>query len=227
MMSRTTGILSLLLMAAGITSCTLVDRAVRAIPVPHRLPRLSDVAEIVPGMKVKDSASSDDPEVPFDVRSTLGYGHTLRFAVYEGVHSTKKLWDGVVMVDEQGVITVKDVGSARIGGRTPAEARTMIASIFRAAGRAAAHLNVHLISIENTPLLAVDGDVKKAAVLLSYKGLTVRDVLQQAGGRVSRNVARAVYVTRNGQRSFYANEANAQERVAPMPGDIITFSPDL
>jgi hypothetical protein len=203
----------------------MVDRAVRSIPVPHRLPRLNDVAEIVPGMSVKDSASSDDPEVPFDVRSTLGFGHTLRLAVYEGVQSPKKLWAGVLMVDQQGVITFKDVGSARVGGRTPLEARMMIASVFRSAGRAAAHLNVQIISIENTPVLAVDGDVRQPSVLLCFKDMTIRDVLQQAGGRVSKTMARAVYVTRNGQRSFFSNEANAQMKL--LPGDVVTFSPDL
>ncbi len=205
----------------------MLDSAVRSIPIPKRLPRLNDVAKIVPGMKEKDTVGSNDPEVPFDPSGKLAAGHTLRLAIYEGLRSPKKLWSGLVMVDESGLIQFDDIGSARVGGHTLNEARTMIAAVFRTAGRAAAHLHVQVISVENTPLLAVEGDVQRPLVTICYKNMTVRDALMLAGGRASRGGATAVYVTRNGQRSFFATEASAQERTDLQPGDIVFFSPDL
>ena len=69
------------------------------IPMPS-FSTLKKITNILPGMPGRDTASADDPKVPIKARGTLGYGHTLRLHAYEGTRSPKRIFNGVVMVDE-------------------------------------------------------------------------------------------------------------------------------
>ncbi|MBL9142290.1 MAG: SLBB domain-containing protein [Verrucomicrobiaceae bacterium] len=207
----------------ALSSCTMIDSAVRSIPTPT----ISGVANMIPGLGSGDSTGSDDPKIAFAPHLPLSPGHTLRLAVYDGSRTAKKLYEGVVMVDSAGIIEFKGIGSARIGGRSAADARAAIESVFRAAGRAGSRVHVHLISIENMPLVAVEGDVARPVVLELQKGLTVSLAVSFAGGRVRNSVARSVYVSHEGLRRFFVTEAAANDKVDLEPGDIIQLSPDL
>jgi len=207
----------------ALASCTMIDSAVRSIPTPT----LSGVTNMIPGLGAGDDVGSKDPLVQFAPDLPLGPGHTLRVAVYDGARTARQLFDGLVMVDERGVIEFSKIGSAKVGGRTPAEARVMIESVFRAAGRAGSQVHVHLISIENTPLVAVEGDVARPVVLALWHRMKVSDAIAQAGGRPARSIARSVYVSHAGVRQFFPTEALAIGKTKLQAGDIIRLSPDL
>lgn len=207
----------------ALASCTSIDSAVRSI----RPPKLSDVTNMIPGLGPGDSTGSKDPLVQFAPHLPLAPGHTLRLQILEGSRSVKKLYEGLVMVDEGGVIEFKGIGSAKVGGHTAAEARSMIASVFRAAGKAGSSVHVHLISIENTPLIALEGDLARPVVLPLQDKLSVSYAILYAGGRPRGSVARSVYVVQEGQRRFFVTDYAADKKVKLQPGDIIQLSPDL
>ena len=203
-------------------NCTMIDSAVRSIPTPT----LTGVTNMIPGLDAGDSVGRKDPLVQFAPHLPLAPGHTIRLAVYDGSRTAKQIFEGLVMVDERGVIEFKGVGSARVGGHTVSDAGTMIESVFRAAGRAGSRVHVHLISIENTPLVAVEGDIARPVVLPLQEGLSVSLAIQFAGGRLRNSQARSVYISHEGQRRFFVTEA-AADRVKLHPGDVIQLSPDL
>ena len=207
----------------ALASCNSIDSAVRSL----RPPKLSEVREIIPGLGAGDSVGSKDPLVQFAPHLPLAPGHTLRLSVYEGTRTATKIFEGLVMVDEQGIIEFKNIGSAKVGGHNVSDARAMIASVFRAAGKAGSRVHVHLISVENTPLISVEGDVARPVVLPLQKGLSVSLAISFAGGRRPGSFARSVYVSHEGQRSFFVTEAAANEKVKLHAGDIIQLSPDL
>lgn len=212
-------------------SCVLWKGMIDAIPTGSDLkklhvPTLHDMKQAVPGLG-DDSVSGDDPLVGFDTAHTLGYGHTLRLEVCDGTRSMKQLWKGLVMVDQQGVITLGDFGSARVGGRSIPQAQDMIASIFLQSGHTASQVQVHVISVENTPIITVNGDVRAPVALPLWKGITVSDAIVHAGGRKPGSQARSLYVVQSDQRRFYTSEATASHNVKLHAGDIITLSPDL
>jgi protein involved in polysaccharide export with SLBB domain len=214
-------------------NCSTVRRVTDAIPVPDlhlpkvKMPDLSGVTKLVPGMDRDDSMGSDDPKVPFHPASPLAPGHTLRLQVFDAGRASHELWKGLVQVDASGVVSFDDLGSAKVGGRSADEARQMIAAVFRAAGRVANTVRVHLISVENFRLIAVDGDVAGSVVLPYGDKMKVSDALQLAGGRRARSSAQAVYVSQQGQRKFFRSEVLANEQVRLSPGDVITLSSDL
>jgi hypothetical protein len=201
-----------------LAGCKTINKMAHAVPVP----KLSSVTKIIPGM-----GGPDDPEVPFDVRGQLAYGHTVRVEVYDGARVATKLFAGTVMVNQEGIVEFPDVGSVKIGGRTPLEARGMIESLFRSAGRAASRTHVHMVSIEGNPLVAIEGEVVRPAILLLTKGMTTSSAMLQAGGRPEGSMARAVYITHEGGQKFFINEVRADNAYKLAAGDIITLSPDL
>jgi hypothetical protein len=216
------------LVALSMSACHTVGDAIKSIPVPHiPLPKMSSVKKLIPGMNGDDSVDGDDPRVPFDARATLGYGHTLRLEVYEGTREVRQRFKDLVMVDRRGVAQIGEVGSARLGGRSLAEARRMIEGVFRTGGFAAAQVNVHVVSVENTPVVSVDGDVAMPTSLGMWKGMTVRDAILYAGGRRAGSGAQALYVVHEGKQRFYATAAAADAAIELQPGDIVTVSPDL
>ena len=183
---------------------------------------------VIPGMGPSgDAVSAQDPLMPFDYKGTLGYGHTLRLAVYDGAIEPSRLFNGLVMIDRQGIADFGKYGSARLGGHTIPEAQRLVESVFRRNGSAVGRVHVHVISIENTPLVTVEGDVATPVVMPLYKGLSLHEAVAQAGGRRAGSQAQAVYVTQKGVRRFYQSEAAADYGSPLGAGDIITLSPDL
>ena len=212
---------------ALLSGCTTVKKTIGAIPMPS-VPKLSDVTKVIPGMGPSgDSVGSEDPVVPFNSKGTLGYGHTLRLAVYDGVVEPKKLYSGLVMIDQHGVADFGKFGSARLGGRTITEARRLIESVFVRKGTAASRTHVHFISVENVPLVTVEGDVVNPVTMPVWKKITLRDAVEFAGGRRPSSSAQAVYVIQNGQRRFYPTVESASYGSPLRAGDIISLSPDL
>lgn len=203
---------------ASLTGCKTIKKVADAVPVPD----LSSVAKIIPGV-----GKPEDPEVPFSPEVRLGYGHTLKVAVYDGARVATKLFNGSVMINQEGIAEFPDVGSAKIGGRTAVEARAMIESLFRSAGQAASRTHVQLISVEDVPLVMVTGDVNAPAVVALQKKMEVSSAIALAGGRRTGSVAKAVYVTHEGVQKFHVTEAKADKAVKLEAGDIILLSPDL
>jgi protein involved in polysaccharide export with SLBB domain len=210
---------SLLLLLA---SCSFLKRTVNVIPVPS----LSGMKKMIPKISADDSVGGDDPFQQFSPSRTLGYGDTLRIRVCEGVREAREVYEGLVMVERDGSVTFEDLGQARFGGRSLMEARSMTESVMRAAGHTASRLHVHLISVENVPLITVDGNVGRAGVYPYREGARVSDVVAMAGGRGSASYSRAVYVTHRGQRRFFTSAA-AADAYGLEAGDIIALSMDL
>jgi len=212
-----------------LSSCGTMKRVVDAIPVPSMpkisLPKLSSVTKLIPGMGGEPEVN--DPVLPFNSKGSLGYGHTLDLVVYDGGRDPDKLFEGKAMVDERGVLTLGDLGSAKVGGRSLPEARAAIGSIFRSAGRVAAHVHVHVIAVEGVELISVEGDVNAPLVTPLWENMTVADAITMAGGRKRGSIARSVYVAHEGERKFYTTEARANSDVELRAGDIVSPSPDL
>jgi protein involved in polysaccharide export with SLBB domain len=222
-----TRLLPLIALAIALPACSTMKSVVDAIPrpsMPHlSMPKLSSVKKLIPDF---GTPREDDPAVPYTPGATLGYGHTLRLAVYGGIRNATKLWSGTAMVDRDGVLTLGDVGSARVGGRSPLQARDMIAAAFRAAGRSASKIHVQLFSIEGNDMITVEGDVAHPAIVPYQEGLTTSQLIAAAGGRRTPS-AQSVYVTQAGQRRFFLSEAYADANADLEAGDIVQPSADL
>ena len=95
---------------------------------------LKKLTRVLPGMPETDSTSAEDPKLPFEAGQKLAQGHTLRLHIYEGARSTKRIYNGVVMVDADGLIQFEEAGSARVGGLDLVEAAETVARTFRLAG---------------------------------------------------------------------------------------------
>lgn len=221
------------LLAAGVlTGCATVKRFtpdLTKLPTPS-LPSFSTlkkVTAIIPGMPSSDKVAEDDPQMPFNARGTLGYGHTLRVHVYEGARSSKRIYNGLVMVDTQGVVDFGDGGgSAKIGGATLPKAVEAIAATFRVAGRLHRPVTVHILSVEDIPLVSITGDVAKEEFIPAWEDMTIMQAVNVAGGRKPGSTASRVYLIREGNRRFFTN-LEAADREEPEPGDIILLSPDF
>jgi hypothetical protein len=221
----------------ALASCQTMKDAVNAIPMPHlklpkmpklpKLPKLSSVTKIIPGMGSDDSVGADDPVVSFDARASLGYGHTLRVEVHEGTRSPIRRFRDLVFIDRDGVAKIGDFGSAKLGGHSIAEARRMIETVLRSRGAVSAAVNVHIVSVENQPVVCVDGDVAVPSCLPVWEGITVAEAIRFCGGRRQGSSAQAVYVLHEGVRRFFSTAASADRDFELSPGDIIVASPHL
>ena len=187
-----------------------------------KMPSISGMKQLLPG--ADDSISADDPVVPFDSRGKLARGHTLRLRIYEGTMSAREIFSGLAMVDDQGVAKIGEIGSAKIGGRTLADAEKMLQSVCRVSGRAAMQIHVHIVSVENVKLVAVNGDVKSPQYLPLWDGMRFSDSVNHAGGRKTSSDGRAVYLTRNGVKKFFGWIGALEDWGTPEAGDIVTLS---
>lgn len=212
-----------------LAACSTVKSVVSHIPVPSmpKLPSMRQVAKLIPGMPDSDQVDENDPEVPFNSRQPLRPGHTLRLEVYEGSRSPSRVFRGIAMVDEEGVVALGQTGSARVGGKTLPQAVEAIGAIFRVAGRTTRPVTVHVISVENTPLIGVNGDVQAAEYIPAFEDVTVRQAVTVSGGRRLKSTAHGVYVGRDGTRRFFTSIESADEQWNLRAGDIITLSPDI
>lgn len=225
-------LLPALALLTGLSACATVKRLtpdLTKIPVPPMptFSTLKKVTRILPGMPNSDKAAEDDPQMPFNSRGTLGYGHTLRLHVYEGSRSTNRIYNGVAMIDSSGVIDFGDeIGSAKIGGATLPEAVSALTSTFRVGMRITRPVTVHILSVEDVPVVSITGDVIKDEFIPAWEDMTIKQAVTVAGGRKVGSTNQGIYLIREGQRRYYPSLEAADER-EPEPGDIIYLSPDL
>lgn len=191
------------------------------------LPSMRKVVNMIPGVPEKDQVNAEDPIVPFNSRGTLGYGHTLRLEVYEGARGSERIYRDISMVDTQGLLPLGSVGTARVGGLTLPKAAEAIAAVFRVSGRNTRPITVHIISVENTPVISINGDVREAEFIPAFEDMSVQHAVTVAGGRKPGSTARGVYIAREGQRRFFTSLEAAGRDWEPQAGDIITLSPDI
>lgn len=218
--------LLLLALLPLLTHCGTVKRVTSAIPLPA-LPDITKVKRMLPGLDA-DKVNAEDPDIDFDPRGALRPGHTLRLQVHESLRSAKQVWKGLVMVDLSGNAQIGKIGAAQVRGKTLPEAARAIESVFRVSGRTSMPLAVHILSVENTPLIAVEGDLAAGPQPLPlFDGLTYREAARLAGGRPAKSTARGVYVTREGKKRFFRSIEAADAEWRPAAGDILTLSPDL
>lgn len=211
-----------------LNACSMMQTLVPEFKMPKiPLPSLRTVTNLVPGMPDIDQVDGEDPTVPFNSRGTLGYGHTVRVEAYEGARGTARIYRDISMVDTQGLLPLGSVGSARIGGLTLPKAAEAIAAAFRLAGRNSRPITVHIISVENTPVVSINGDVREAEFIPVFEDITVERAVSVSGGRKAGSTAHGVYITREGQRRFFTSLENASNDWEPQAGDIITLSPDI
>jgi protein involved in polysaccharide export with SLBB domain len=208
-------------------SCGLIQK----IPVPSlpklSLPSMNTVAKLIPGMGEKDKVDVEDPDVPFNSRGTLGFGHTIRLEVYEGSRDPDRIYRGIVMVNAEGLLPLGEVGTARVGGQNLPQAAESITAVFRVAGRNTRPITVQIISVENVPVISINGDVREAGCIPAFEQMSVQHAVTVTGGRKPGSTARGVYISRQGQRHFFTSIESANDRWKPQAGDIITLSPDI
>ncbi len=213
-------------LAALLTQCDSIKKVTSSIPLPA-LPDMTRVKRMLPGSGA-DKVNSQDPDVAFDPRGKLRAGHTLRLEVHESLRSAKQVWKGLVMVQLDGNGQIGKIGSVKLRDKTLPEAARAIESTFRVAGHTSMPLAVHILSVENTPLIAVEGDLAAGPQPMPlYDGLTYREALRLAGGRPASSTARGVYITREGRKRYFRSIESADNEWKPAAGDIITLSADL
>jgi protein involved in polysaccharide export with SLBB domain len=222
---------SLLLTAfAGLLfpACSTVKNVVSHIPLPNlKMPSMRDVAKLIPGMPESDQVDANDPEVPFNSRNPLQTGHTLRLEVYEGSRDPSRVFRGIVMVDDSGNILLGEAGYAKVGGKRLPQAAEAITAVFRVRAYTSRPVTVHIFSVENTPVIGINGDVQTAEYLPAFEDITVKQAVVVTGGRRLKSTARGVYIARDGQRRFFTSLDHADEDWNLRAGDVITLSPDI
>jgi len=236
MMLRVPLIFSCLMLLLVATGCKTMKKAVSWVPVPKLsnipipsipLPKFSSIKRVIPGMDRHDKIDSRDPNIPFSPEGVLMAGHTLRLKVYSGGRSAKEEFEGLVKIDDSGIADYDEFGKVRLGGLLVTQAQQAVEAQFRSCGFTAAAWTAQIISIENTKLIFIEGDVRQARVLEYHKRLRLRDAVMAAGGRRPGSQTRAVYVTQEGLRRFFRSEAVADEEVDLKAGDVILLSSDL
>ena len=220
---------TVLLICGLFPACKSVKNVVSYIPVPSmpKLPNMSDVAKLIPGMPSSDRVDENDPEVYFNSRQPLAPGHTLRLEVYEGSRSPTRVYRGIAVIDADGNLPLAEIGTARVGGKHLPQAVDAIGAIFRVAGQTTRPVTVHLISVENTPLIGVKGDVQAPEYIPAFEDVTIRQAVVVSGGRRLNSTAHGVYVGRNGERRFFTTIEAADNDWKLRAGDVITLSPDI
>lgn len=205
-----------------------VKSAVSYIPLPSmKLPKMRDVAKLIPGMPGSDQVDENDPEIPFNSRDPLQTGHTLRLEVYEGTRDPSRVFRGIVMVDDTGNVLLAESGYAKVGGKRLPEAVEAIGAHFRVTAQTSRPITVHLFSVENIPVIGIDGDVQAPEYLPAFEDITVKQAVLVTGGRKLKSTARGVYIAREGQRRFFTSLDTADEHWSLRAGDVITLSPDI
>ncbi len=226
--------LSFLAVALCLSACATVKRftpdlpklSMPSLPAMPKFATLKKITRIIPGMPDSDKAASDDPQVPFNARGVLGFGHTLRIHVYEGSRSPDRIFNQVVMVDTSGVLDFGTIGSAKVGGGTLPQAVKAIATAFRIGMRLTRPVTVHIISVEDTPVVSINGDVIKDEFIPAWDDMTIKQAVTVAGGRKLGSTKHGVYLIREGVRRYFSTLDEA-DRDEPEPGDIIELSPDI
>ncbi|HEY2573256.1 MAG TPA: polysaccharide biosynthesis/export family protein [Verrucomicrobiaceae bacterium] len=166
--------------------------------------------------------AEEDPKLSYDGRRALGYGDTLKVAVYRNFLSPARSYEGSVMVNRDGMIHFNKVVEVRVGGRNAYQAVKAIEAAFsREYGDKT--ISVQLYSIEDVKLVTIQGAVRSPGVIRWFDGMTADAALSNVGGRSSRGDASAIHVTREGLRHFHAQSGG----VSLEAGDVLDFSGDL
>lgn len=213
------------LVALTTVSCSTIKKVGSSIPLPG-LPDVTTLKRVLPGSD--DRVNDADPNVPFDPRGTLRPGHTLRLLVNESLRSARSLWKGLAMVELDGSIDLGKSGKPKVGGKTPHQAARIIESAFRVGGRTSSPVSVHILSVENIAVIALDGDLAAGPQPLPmFDGISVQEAIRLAGGRPANSSARGIYITRDGKKRYFRSAADADSQWKLNPGDIITLSADI
>lgn len=207
----------------SLSACDTIKKYTPSISLPP-LPDLTQVARILPGSA--DKVDGQDPDIDFDPRGTLRPGHTLRLQIHEGLRSAKSLWKGLTVIELDGSAQIGKIGSAKLRGLTLPEAAVSIGAVFRVAGMTSSPVAVHILSVENVAVIAVEGDLASGPQPLPlYDNITVADAVRLAGGRKPNSTANGLYITREGQKRYFRSLTAANDwRLAA--GDIIHLSAD-
>lgn len=221
-------LLTAALLVFSFSGCDTIKKYTPKIPLPSlpSLPDMTQVKRILPGSA--DKVDSSDPDIAFDPRGTLRPGHTLRLQVNEGLRSAKSLWKGLTVVELDGTAQIGKVGTAKLRGLTLPQAAQAIGAVFRVGGRTSSPVAVHILSVENTAVISVEGDLAAGPQPLPlFDGVTVTEAVRLAGGRKANSTARGLYITREGQKRYFRSVSAADEQWRLAAGDIITLSSDL
>jgi len=219
------------LLALGFSGCDTLKKYTSSLPLPSlpslpSLPDMTQVKRMLPGSG--DKLDSNDPDIAFDPRGTLRPGHTLRLQVHEGLRSAKSLWKGLTVIELDGTAKIGKIGTANLRGLKLPEAAQAIGAVFRVGGRTSSPVAVHIVSVENTAVLSVEGDLAAGPQPLPlYDGISVADAVRLAGGRKPNSNARGLYITREGQKRYFRSIPAADDVWRLDAGDIITLSADL
>jgi hypothetical protein len=230
----------MLMVALSFTACATVKRFTPDLSKLPKLPKiplpsmpsmpsfatLKKLKNIIPGMPEADTAAVDDPKMSFDALGTLGFGHSIRIHVYEGARSPNRIFNKVLMVDAKGELNFGEAGTAKVGGSTLPQAVQAIASTFRFGLRLTRPVTVHILSVEDTPVVSIIGDVPKDVFIPAWEQMTIKQAVTVSGGRKPGSTAHGVYHTREGVRRYFSTLDDA-DKEEPEPGDIIELSPDI
>lgn len=225
---RSTCLLTAVIAGLCLPGCSTVKNVVSSIPLPDlKMPSMRDVAKLIPGMPESDQVDENDPEIPFNSRNPLQTGHTLRIEVYEGSRDPSRVFRGLAMVDDSGNILLGEAGYAKVGGKHLPQAVDAISALFRVRAYTSRPVTVHIFSVENTPVIGINGDVQAPEYLPAFEDITVKQAVVVTGGRRLKSNARGVYIAREGQRRFFTSLDQADEDWRLRAGDVITLSPDI
>lgn len=223
--SQRTVSLPMLLWLLTLPSCGTLKSITSSIPLPG-LPDITTIKRVLPGSE--DRVNDQDPNLPFDPRSALQSGHTLRLKVHEGLRSARSLWNGLALIDADGNASIGKAGTVRLRGKTLPEAANAISGLFNVSGHTSSPVIVHIVSVENVPVILVNGDMAAGSQPLPvFDGLTIKEAVRLSGGRRPGSSARSLYLIREGQRRYFRNIEAADSQWRLQAGDIISLSDEL
>lgn len=213
-----------LMVSIGLCACDTLKKVTPSLP---KLPDLTSVKRLLPGHL--DQVDAQDPNIAFDPRAPLQPGHTLRLLVREDLRSARELWSGISVIQQDGTLDLGKGGTPKIGGLTLDRAVTVIGSSFRVAGRTSSPVLVHVISVENQPLLAVAGDLAAGhTVYLPFSDeLTPSQAVAYAGGRRAGSTSRALYLATPKDERYYRDLRAADLSAKLQAGAILELAAHL
>lgn len=171
-----------------------------------------------------DAPIPNDPFVPYDLRDKLKPGHTLELSIYRGTRSPDRVFNGKVLINEEGIADFGKLGTVRLAGlEAPTALRAISSMVNTKLGDRV--ITIHLFNIEDLPVITVNGAVKNPGVVRWFGSANTSNILGQVNGRTGNG--RAVYISRDGQRYFHTSQQAADAISSLKAGDIVTYTEDL
>lgn len=224
------------LLVAALTGCSgikapSVPKVPSWVPVigsepsePEFDPRTQTVpTETTDRVEIPAVEQADERPVPPQFTKGLQPGSTLRVAIFEGLRSTSRVFNASLTIDEQGMVTHRQLGSVLIAGMEIDEALNAIESAYRLTGRPSAQATTtHLFDIDGSGVVQIRGAVQRAGFIPHSGGITLGEALQQGGGFGSGANPGKLYVIRRGLRQllYLSDEATLGYRLNE--GDIVS-----